>query len=37
MDPTEDEDDNDPVDVKVLDLALIMQIDSMPPVLPVVN
>ncbi len=35
-DPTLDEDDHDAVDTKVFDLALIMQIDSMPPVLPVV-
>jgi len=35
-DPALDEDDHDPVDTKVFDLALIMQIDSMPPVLPVV-
>jgi uncharacterized repeat protein (TIGR01451 family) len=36
MDPMQDEDDHDPIDIKVLDGALIMQIDSMPPVLPVV-
>lgn len=35
-DPALDEDDHDPVDTKIFDLALIMQIDSMPPVLPVV-
>lgn len=34
--PDLDEDDHDPVDTKVFDLALKMQIDSMPPVLPVV-
>ena len=35
-DPELDEDDNDPVDTKIFDLALKMEIDSMPPVLPVV-
>ncbi len=35
-DPELDEDDHDPVKYKVYDLALYMQIDSMPPVLPVV-
>lgn len=34
-DPDLDEDDNDPVLTKVYDLALKMQLDSMPPVNPV--
>ncbi len=35
-DPDKDEDDQDVEEIKVYDLALIVQIDSMPPVLPVV-
>jgi len=35
-DPTLDEDDQDVEDIKIFDLALYMQIDSMPPVNPVV-
>jgi len=36
VDPTLDEDDQDPEDYKVFDLAVTIAIDSMPPVLPVV-
>ena len=35
-DPELDEDDQDVEDIKIFDLALHMQLDSMPPVLPVV-